>query len=328
MTARPDLSIVVVTHNGRAMALGTLRSAHAAAGATSVQWLVVDSGSQDGTPEAIEAQWPSIEVIRRDNIGFAAANNVALPRARGRYVLLLNPDVEVHRGSFDDLVAHLDARPKVGAASVTQIGPGGQNLFAIRRFPSPARKLGEALSVGRWRALRSLQEADTALEHYADERPADWLVGAFLIVRREAMVQVGLLDERFFLYAEEKDWCYRLGRAGWEVRHLPVMTVVHFGAARPRPELVAQLSHSNVLFARKHFARRRALGVQLAIALGHGLRVGLLIAPAIARGTARRRLRSEALALAVTVGLVNAPFPRELPAGRSQGEQPVIAPVR
>ena len=310
MTAHPDLSVIVVTHNGRAMALQTLRSARDAVGAIRVQWLVVDSGSDDGTAEAIEAAWPDIRVVRLDNVGFAAANNAALPHAGGRYVLLLNPDVEISRGTFEDLIAQLDDRPEVGAASVTQLGPGGQNRLAIRRFPSPARKLGEALALGRWKPLRSLQESDAQFEHYEREWAADWLVGAFLVVRREAIAQVGLLDEQFFLYAEEKDWCYRLRKAGWDVRHLTAMTVVHFLSAR-RPELVAQLSHSNVLFARKHFTRRRAVGVQLAIALGHALRTILILPAACARPTMRARWRAERLGLMVTLGISPPPFKRE-----------------
>lgn len=327
MSGRPDLSVVVVTHNGRAMAIQTLRSARAATGPIAVEWLVVDSGSTDHTPAAIEAAWPDIAVTRLSNVGFAAGNNVALQHARGRYVLLLNPDVEVHSGDLAVLVAELDARPDVGAASVTQIGPQGQNLFAIRRFPSPARKLGEALSLGRWRRLRSLQEPDAELEHYELEWPADWLVGAFLVVRREAMEQVGVLDEQFFLYAEEKDWCYRLREAGWAVRHLPAMTVVHYGAARRRPELVAQLSHSNVLFARKHFKRGKALGVQLAIALGHALRAATILPMALVRPAVRPRARGEALALRVTLGLAPAPFARQPSVSERQLEQPLVTPV-
>lgn len=305
-----DLSVVVVTHNGREMALRTLRSARAGCGAIDVEWLVVDSGSEDGTPDAIEAEWADVLVARRANIGFAAANNVALARAQGRYVLLLNPDVEIREGTLEGLVAALDARPGLGAASVTQLGPEGSNLFAIRRFPSPMRKLGEALALPRCRWLRRLQEADVELVHYEREWPADWLVGAFLIVRRDAIEQIGPLDERFFLYAEEKDWCYRLHDAGWLVSHLPAMRITHFGAARPRPELLAQLSHSNVLFAQKHFPRRRAIGVQCTIALNHVLRAAAFAPMAAFSPAARARVRGEALALRVTLRLAPAPFVR------------------
>ena len=114
--------MIVVTHDRTDLALATLRSARAAAGALDVQWLVIDSGSTDDTPDAIEREFPDVSVRRFANIGFAGANNRALPLARGRYVLLLNPDVEIVSGTLADLLETLDARPEVGIASVIQQG--------------------------------------------------------------------------------------------------------------------------------------------------------------------------------------------------------------
>src|SRR5918998_1055209 len=111
---RPDLSVIVVTFNGRDMALTTLRSARAAAGAASVEWIVADSGSTDGTPEAIERAFPDVLVLRGENRGFAAGNNRGLAVATGRHVLLLNPDVEIRSGTLEELVAAMDARPAIG----------------------------------------------------------------------------------------------------------------------------------------------------------------------------------------------------------------------
>ena len=111
MAPRPDLSVITVTHNGREMALRTLRSALGAAGAASIEWLVVDAGSSDGTPDAIERELDQVRVLRRDNRGFAASNNVALERARGRYVLLLNPDVEIHSGTLSTSPRRTRPRP-------------------------------------------------------------------------------------------------------------------------------------------------------------------------------------------------------------------------
>lgn len=301
--ADPDLSVIVVTHNGREMALTTLRSARASTGELSVEWLLADSGSVDGTPDAVERELPDVRVFRCANRGFAHGNNVALSRARGRYVLLLNPDVEIDSGTLEGLVAALDQRPAVGAASVLQRGSDGSLLPSIRRFPSPARDLGEALLATRWRLLRHVQELDVDFARYSEERSVDWVSGAFLIARREAVNQVGELDERFFLYSEEIDWCYRIRRAGWDVRHVPVMAVTHHCGDSSRPELVAQLSRSRLLFARKHFGSGTALGIRLALALKHALRL-VLVAPAALRGArARRRLRAEALGLLVMAGV-------------------------
>ncbi len=307
MSAQPDLSIAIVAHNGRDRVLQTVRSALAATGDVNVELIVVDNGSTDGTASAVE-QLGLARVIRNGNTGFAAGNNLALRYARGRYTLLLNPDVDISEGSFDELVQALDERPEVGAASVVQRSPDGQILHTINRFPTPLRDLGEALFAHRFRVTRRLQQAVTSTADYAREQPADWVVGAFLIVRTEAVSRVGPLDERFFLYSEETDWCLRLWRAGWQVRHLPVMTIVHHEGGYTRPELAAQLSHSKILFARKHRGAGGAFATRCALALRHGLRLLAGTPAAVYRPNARTRLACEARALAVVVGVSSPPF--------------------
>jgi GT2 family glycosyltransferase len=301
---RADLSVIVVTHNRGEMALATLDSARAAAGALDVQWLVVDSGSTDGAPEAIEERFPDIRVHRCENIGFAAANNRALELARGRYVLLLNPDVEILSGTFSELLAALDARPQVGVASVIQQGSGGELQHTIRRFPSPWRAFGEALALP-WGDSREEQPQEA---HYREERSADWLVGAFLLARAEAVAQIGGLDERFFLYSEETDWCYRARAAGWEVRHLPQMVVTHHCVPSTKPELVAQLSYAKLLFARKHLRRGQAMAVRAALTARHLLRVLALTLRPARHEADRARLVAERRALSVLAGVSPPPF--------------------
>ena len=308
MTRRPDLSIIVVTHNGREMALTTLRSALAAVGEASVEWLVVDAGSTDGTPEAIEREFSQVRIFRRDNQGFAASNNVALNEAQGRYVLLLNPDVEIRSGSFGDLLEAMDARPELGMASVIQRGTDGELQPSIRRFPSPLRSLGEALFAAHWPVLRTFQELETSPRRYQREGPADWLVGAFLIARREALRAVGPMDERFFLYSEEIDWCYRFWQAGWPIAHLPVMVVTHHSGDAKRGDLMAQLSHSRLLFAAKHYGVARSGGIRAGLALEHAIRIVVFAAAALLRPAQLERVRAERAALRVTLGLSAPPL--------------------
>jgi len=297
----PELSVIVVTHNRTELALSTLRSARAAAGGLEVQWLVVDSGSTDGTPSEIEREFADIEVIHCKNIGFAAANNRALPLARGRYMLLLNPDVEIASGTFAELLATLDARPEVGIASVIQQGSEAELQYSIRRYPSPRSAVGEALALP-WRGWR---EEERAPSRYRQEGTADWLVGAFLIARAEAVRDVGGLDERFFLYSEETDWCYRARTAGWEVRHLPQMTITHHTTPSTRPDLVAQLSYAKLLFARKHYRRGRIGAIRAALAVRHLLRV---LGLTIGSRASHERLVAERHALAVVTGIATPPF--------------------
>ena len=247
-------------------------------------------------------------MFRATNRGFAAGNNIGLEHARGRYVLLLNPDVEIERGTFAELIAALDERPEVGVASVLTKGSDGDLLPTIRRLPTPARDFGEALWAARVPALSRWQELDVDFSRYDEERSADWLVGAFLLARAEAVEEVGPMDEGFFLYSEEIDWCHRFGLAGWDVRHLPLMTIVHHGGDSERPDLVAQLSSSRRRFAYKHFGRPTAFGIHLALMLKHVLRLVALAPGAVTRPASRNRARAEANGLAVLAGLANPPY--------------------
>jgi GT2 family glycosyltransferase len=307
-TDRPDLSVIVVTHNRTELALTTLRSARVAMGELEVEWIVVDSGSSDGTPEAIEATFADVRVQREDNVGFAAANNRGLPQARGRYVLLLNPDVEIEEGTFAELVARLDARPEVGVASVIQIAPDGHVQYSVRRFPSPWLALGEAISAASWTPMRRWREEEPRTALYQSEMAVDWVVGAFLIARAEALKQVGGLDERFFLYSEEIDWCYRFSKAGWTVCHLPVMTITHHTGYVPRPDLCAQLSYAKILFTQKHYGKARTLVIRAELALRHALRALAGAAIGRAKPDWYARAKAERHALAVVLGLAEPPF--------------------
>jgi GT2 family glycosyltransferase len=306
----PDLTIVVVTHNGRDLALKTLESAMSSVGEISVEWIVVDSGSTDGTPSAIENRWPEIEVVRLPNVGFAAANNAGFAAAGGRYVLALNPDTIVRWGRFQALVEALDARPRVGAASVIQEESDG-SLQSIRRDPSVVRGLSEALLIRKLPGCRNWQERELTQAAYGEERAADWVVGAVLVLRREALDEVGGFDDRFFMYSEEADLCRRMRAAGWEVRHLPVMRILHYGGA-PNPSLVAQASFSRLQYAAKHFGRLEACLYRAVLALHHLVRLGGLAL----RPGRRQRAVHERRALQVVLGLAEPPFASAQPQPR------------
>ncbi|MBV9801683.1 MAG: glycosyltransferase family 2 protein [Solirubrobacterales bacterium] len=321
----PDLSVLVVTYNGREKALATLRCALAAAGAADVEWIVVDNGSKDGTPDAIEDAFPQVRVIRSENRGFAAGNNVGLRLARGRYVLLLNPDVEVTHGNLTELIEAMDNRPEVGLASVIQRAADGNLQPSIRRFPSFLRDVGEALFAARWRVLTTMQELETRPGSYEREHSVDWLVGAFLIARREAIEQVGPMDDGFFLYSEEVDWCYRFRQAGWDVRHLPLMTVIHHCGRHDRGDLMPQLAYSRKRFAQKHFGRVKSTQIRTALVLGHLVRMSVLVPLAIRRAPERARFRAEGRALAVQLGMAEPPFGRGSSSPRAAIEQSASA---
>lgn len=320
----PDLTVIIVTYNGRAKALATLRCATAATGSADVEWIVVDNGSSDGTPDAIEREFPGVHLVRRENRGFAAGNNVGLRIARGRYVLLLNPDVEITHGTLADLVEAMGQRPDVGLASVCQRAPDGSLRPSIRRFPSVMRDIGEALFAAHWPILKTWQELETRPSVYDDERSVDWLVGAFLIARREAIDQVGMMDEGFFLYSEEVDWCYRFRQAGWDVRHLPLMSVIHHCGRHDRGDLMPVLADSRKRFAKKHFGRVKSGQIRAALVLGHLVRMAVLTPFAIRGGSERARLSAECRAMAVQLGIAQPPFGAASRSARPAVEQSTL----
>jgi hypothetical protein len=156
--------------------------------------------------------------------------------------------------------------------------------------------------------MRTWQELEVRDSIYESESRADWLVGAFLIARREAVQAVGPMDERFFLYSEEIDWSYRFWQAGWAVSHLPVMSVTHHSGSAKRGDLMPQLSHSRMLFAAKHYGLVRRTGIRAALALGHIIRVGVFGAAALIRPANRERTGAEWRSLRVILGLSAPPL--------------------
>ena len=228
-------------------------------------------------------------------------------------MLLLNPDVEIASGTFDELVATLDARPEIGVASVVQNAPDGSLQYSCGASPPPGWRSARRSPRPAGLRLRRWREEEPRPALYRSEASADWLVGAFLIARAEALAEVGPLDERFFLYSEETDWCFRFHRAGWGVSHLPVMTVTHHSGHAPGPDLSAQQSYAKLLFARKHYGAVRAAAIRAALVLRHTLRAVCAALAGLA-GSSRPRWAARAAverrALAVVLGLSEPPFAR------------------
>ena len=214
---------------------------------------------------------------------------------RGRYVLLLNPDVEIDSGTFDELVA--DARRAARDRRGERRAERSRRRSAVLRSALPLALAGARRGArgGPLDAAARLARGGATTARYGSETSADWLVGAFLIARAEALAEVGPLDERFFLYSEETDWCFRFHRAGWGVSHLPTMTVTHHTGHAPGPDLTAQQSYAKILFARKHYGWVRSSAIRAALVLRHALRAApgiLLGAAGVVRKDRRRAPRA------------------------------------
>jgi N-acetylglucosaminyl-diphospho-decaprenol L-rhamnosyltransferase len=301
-----DLAIVIVSTNEAHWLERCLPTVFERAGSARLDVIVVDNSSTDGTRELVESSFPQARVVGSPNRGFAYGNNRGVEQAHARYVLLLNPDTEVIEGTFGELVELLDARPQVGLAGVRQVTADGTLWPTIRRFPSVARALGEAFLSERW-PVRPAWAGERALDWgaYEREEECDWTSGSFMLARREALLSAGLLDERFFIYSEEPDLCLRIKRAGWQIRHLPQMTIVHHaGKGGVRPRMLAQDAYARKQYARKHFTPGyRGLYIS-ALGVRHMVR-------AIGAGTApNATLRREGArrALSTLAGRADPPF--------------------
>jgi GT2 family glycosyltransferase len=304
-SARHDVCAIVVSHDSKRWLAPALRSLAAHAGPLALDTVVVDNGD-DGAGRWAEREFDGVRAIECANHGFAHANNRAALTAEARYVLFLNPDVEVVDGDLAALVDHMDRHPEIGIAGCRQVDEQGRLWPTARRFPGVGRALGEALGPERLPfAAARLGETELDLSLYEEELACDWTSGSFMLVRREALERVGLLDERFFFYSEEVDLCRRVKQAGWEVHHLPGLTIVHYGGktgASPRME--AQLAYARSQYARKHFAPGRRAAFLAAIGLRHLIR---WIAFSLRRGDDDRAL-AHRRALLTLLGREAPPF--------------------
>lgn len=261
----PDLSVVVVSYNTRDLLRRCLAGALAEADLLDLEVIVVDNASSDGSAAMVANEFPRVRLVASgENLGFAAANNLAFGLCRGRHVLMLNPDAVARRGALVRAVQRLDASPRVAAAGARILGPDGSLQPSARRFPS---LLDEALTLtglaARYPRSRFFGRFDRTWADPLQEAPVDWVPGAFLIVKREVLDEVGRFDEAFFLYYEEVDLCRRIRAAGHEIRYWPDLVVEHIGGAssktqdsmavsRKGTQLTLWRMRSALLYWRKH----------------------------------------------------------------------------
>jgi len=301
-----DLAIIVVSNSEPHWLEPCLRTVFEHAGEATLDVVVVDNGPTGGGRELVEASFPDARVLVSENRGFGHANNRGALTCTARYVLFLNPDTEIRAGTFGELVAAMDTSPEVGLIGVRQVSPDGVLWPTIRRFPSVMRALGEALASERWPVGGTyFRERELDLSLYDMEVDCDWTAGSFMLARREALLSAGLFDERFFLYSEEPDLCLRIKRAGWAIRHVPAMTILHHaGKGGVRPRMIAQDAYSRRQYASKHFSSPYGALYLGAVAARHLVRA---VAPAGDPVRERRRAAAR-LALSTLAGRTPPPF--------------------
>lgn len=263
--ASPDLTVSIVNTNNRALLEKCLRSIFERTRDITLQVIVIDNASTDDSDGMVTREFPRVLLLRNpERLGFAASHNRALERGAGRYLLILNEDTEVFEQCFETLVRFMDAHPRAGACGPRLLNPDGSLQRTGNRFPTLAFGAFEALSLNRFLPNNPILRSNVyAGWDRSTPRALDAVSGAALLIRREAMAQIGLLDSNFFIYSEELDWCLRLHQRGWEIYYVPDARITHYGgsstAARAPKKFHDQHWSSFLYYYQKHFGRPAAL---------------------------------------------------------------------
>lgn len=251
-----DVTAIVVSYDTRELLAECIASIPAQ---DNVEIIVVDNGSSDGSPAMVRESFPRVRVIENEaNLGFVAATNQGIRAGRGRYVLLLNSDAALLDGALKAMVELADATPRAAIVGARVLNPDGSFQASHARFPTVSIELLILTGFGRW--MYGPWYPSHGPDDFRAPAAVDYVSGACLLARRAAIDEVGPLDEGYFMYVEEVDWCYEMKRAGWQVWYQPHASVTHHGAASSRGAAAreALLYRGRVRFFRKHYGDRAA----------------------------------------------------------------------
>lgn len=313
----PLISVIIPNWNTRDLLARALDAVAVSAAELPHEVIVVDNGSTDGSQAYLAERYPSVQLIANTtNRGFAAANNQALAIARGRAFLLLNSDAAPEPPAIPRLWATLQAHPELGAIGPRLLNADGTTQSSRRRFPHLLTLMIESTPV-EWQWPDNRLSRSFRMDDIQDDQaqPVDWLVGACLLVRREAVEAAGPLDETFFMYSEEVEWLWRLQRAGWGSWYEPAARVLHDGGRSSERNLPARhiaFQASRVLLAGRLHGRLAAELLRLWLLLLDGGQLGLEALKWLVRHKPALRRERIALYLAILRSGLVMPRPREV----------------
>jgi len=288
-----DLSVIILNWNTKVETRDCLNSIFRQTHRHAIEVLVADNASSDGSREMLATEFPQARVVAHPmNLGFGAGNNRAIPATCGRYVLFLNSDTIVTEGAFDALVDFADAHPGAGVVGPKLLNPDGSLQYSCRRFPNLGAGFFRNTPLGRlFPKNRFTQDYLMSDWDHATVREVDWVSGAALMIRREALEQTGGFDEGFFMYSEDVDLCYRVHEAGWQVVYFPDAVIYHAVGRSGRHIPTRMIYHSHrgtYRFYKKHYARNTPLYVRPLVVPGLVARAAGLILRNRWRGFRRR----------------------------------------
>jgi GT2 family glycosyltransferase len=276
--AKHTVSIVIVTWNGKKYALECLDSLRALNNDLSIEVIVVDNASTDGTPQAIREEHPDVTLIEnRTNLGFAKANNIGMAVARGNFICLVNSDVVVPRGCLEKMVDFMRANPDIGLLGPRMLSPMGGVGQSVNRLPTVWNYLCFAFGLHFLMPNSRLFGGYIMAGYpYSNTEDVEVLTGWFWMVPRPALEKVGGLDERFFMYGEDLDWSYRFLKAGWRVVFFAEAEALHYGAAssgQAPSRFYVEMVRANLQYFQKHHGPLGGFGFLMATGIHEVLRI-------------------------------------------------------
>ncbi|GAA4828670.1 glycosyltransferase family 2 protein [Paenibacillus vulneris] len=269
-----DLSIIVLSYNTCQLTLNALQSVFASKTDFEYEVILVDNNSSDSSVNEVRKQFSRVIVIENnENLGFSKANNQGIKIASGRYILLLNSDTIVQTETLDTMIRFMDNHPSIGAAGCKVVLSDGSLDKACKRgFPTPSASFYYAFGISKM--FPNNPKFNQYQLSYMDEDqdyPVDCLVGAFMMVRTQVINQIGGLDEDFFMYGEDVDWCYRIKEAGWEIHYYPYTQILHLKGASSRRKpfkIIYEFHRAMYLFHKKHYKQKYSIVVNALVYLG------------------------------------------------------------
>lgn len=250
------LSFVIVSWNTKELLLRCLASLYQQLGSYPSEIVVVDNASTDGSVAAVSRDFANVRIIHNErNVGFATANNIGIRTCAGKYMFLVNSDIVVRPQCIQRAVSYLECHTNIGLLGPRILNPDLSLQPSFRPFPGLTNALCRALAVDKLPIISQLLPSGLRTTGIGGGQEADILSGCFWVVRRSALADVGLLDEAFFIYAEDKDWCRRFWTAGWNIVYLPEAEAIHYGGASSSQQPVkfyVEMHRANLQYWRKH----------------------------------------------------------------------------
>lgn len=274
-----DLSIVIVNYNTKDLLKQTIESVINNTKGIEYEIWVVDNSSKDGSVEMVQEEFKSVKLIAsKENLGFPKGNNVAIKKANGRYILLLNSDTKVIGDTLQNCVAYMDKHKDIGALGCkVELSDGTLDHACKRGFPTPEASLYYFLKLNKFMKNKRKYGAYTA--SYLGENEVgevDALTGAFMMIPRTVIDEVGMLDEEFFMYGEDIDWCYRIKEAGYKIVYYPKEKIIHYkgcSSKKKKAKTTYEFHRAMILFYRKHYNDKYNIFVKMLVYLGVALRM-------------------------------------------------------